>query len=203
MRWLAVLAALVVGFSVAHVAPARAQTDAELAVQWRAAWQVYDVTNGRVPGVVAAAREVSVEVGAPPARTFAAYSNLGNVVGKHSFATRFVTHADRQEGSTRRVDFTAIEVIPVANVPVQSAVFGKQAIRADAGYYDVTTWSLPYVITRQHVTFTDLGGGRTRVVEHLVFEAPGPLLDFTVTQGVSAHVASINAMKRAVEAGEI
>ncbi|MEU4226370.1 hypothetical protein AB0F17_18905 [Nonomuraea sp. NPDC026600] len=62
---------------------------------------------------------------------------------------------------------------------------------------------MPNAVTHQAIVFTDLGGGHTRVTEHLTFEANVLLIDFTVTNGVSSHQQTQAALKEAIESGRL
>ncbi|MFC6085782.1 SRPBCC family protein [Sphaerisporangium aureirubrum] len=147
--------------------------------------------------------ELSFEVGAPLSRVFAAYSDVGNHLGKHSFLRRIITHRDWYEDDTRHVDFTAVERIPVAGVPVTSRTHARQRIHPAEFFYETDTRSAPGVVTHQKVVFLDLGDGRTGVTEHLTFEANSLLIGFAVTMGVAAHKETQAALKKALENGEL
>jgi hypothetical protein len=148
-------------------------------------------------------RDLSFEVGAPIERVFAAYSDFANHVGKHSFLQRIITHRDWYEDDTHHVDFTAIEKIPVAGVPITSRTRARQRIHPAEFSYETDTRSAPGVVTHQKAVFQDLGDGRTRVTEHLTFEASSLLIGFTVTMGVAAHQETQAALKKSIENGEL
>ncbi|MFI6454410.1 SRPBCC family protein [Streptosporangium amethystogenes] len=186
--------------------PARADTDPLLAAQWQIAWDTYrfyEFLTAPLPitGRKQVTRDVSIEINAPVEHVFDAYSNINNHLGMHSFLKRVVTHADWNEPGTRYVNFTAVEEIPVAGLPVTSNTHAQQRVHRDDLYYETDSWTLPNVVTHQKIVFTDLDGGRTRVTEHLTFEASILLIDFTVTNGVSSHQATQAGLKAAIESG--
>jgi hypothetical protein len=195
----------------AFSSPAHAETpetDAQLAAEWQTAWdfyKFYECATAPLPitGRSQVKRDISIEINAPIEHVFGAYSNVNNHLGKHSFLKRIVTHKDWTEADTRYVNFTAIEEIPVAGVPVTSKTHAQQRIHHNGFYYETDTWSLPNIVTHQKVVFEDLGDGRTRVTEHLTFEASILLIDFTVTNGVAAHQETQAGLKAAIENGEI
>ncbi|GAA5057702.1 hypothetical protein HNP84_000543 [Thermocatellispora tengchongensis] len=203
------LSALTLVFT-AFSAPARAESDddAALALAWQVAWDTYrfyEWVTEPLPwdGRSRVSRDISIDIDAPVQRVFDAYSDVNNHIGMHSFLKRIVTHKDWTEGATRYVNFTAIEDIPVAGVPVTSRTHAQQRIHRDELYYETDTWTLPNVVTHQRIVFQDLGGGRTRVTEHLTFEASVLLIDFTVTNGVASHQATQAGLKAAIENGDI
>ncbi|MEU8385961.1 SRPBCC family protein [Streptosporangium sp. NPDC048865] len=188
--------------------PARADTDPVLAAQWQVAWDTYrfyECLTAPLPitGRSQVKRDISIEIDAPVQHVFDAYSNINNHLGMHSFLKRVVTHADWTDAGTRYVNFTAVEDIPVAGLPVTSNTHAQQRIHRDDLYYETDTWTLPNVVTHQRIVFEDLGDGRTRVTEHLTFEASVLLIDFTVTNGVSSHQATQAGLKAAIESGEL
>ncbi|GAA4594269.1 hypothetical protein GCM10023194_60660 [Planotetraspora phitsanulokensis] len=185
------------------------ETDAQLAAEWQAAWdfyKFYECATAPLPltGRSQVKRDISIDIDAPIEHVFTAYSNVGNHVGLHSFLKRVVTHGDRTEGGTRYIDFTAIEDIPVvAGIPVTSKTHAQQRIHAGEFFYETDSWSLPNVVTHQKIVFEDLGAGRTRVTEHLTFEASVVLIDFTVRNGVSSHQETQEGLKEAIEGGAL
>ncbi len=198
--------------ATAFSGPARAgtpETDAQLAAEWQAAWdfyKFYQCASAPLPitGRSQVKRDISIEIAAPIEHVFTAYSNVNNHVGLHSFLKRVVTHKDRVQDDTRYIDFTAIEEIPVvAGLPVTSKTHAQQRIHHSGYYYETDSWSLPNVVTHQKIVFADLGDGRTRVTEHLTFEASILLIDFTVTNGVSSHQETQAGLKKAIENGDL
>lgn len=189
--------------------PARADTDPVLALQWQLAWNTYAFYQHLtaplpVNGRTAQSRDISVDIDAPLDHVFAAYSDINHHLGRASFLKRVVTHADYVQDDVRYINFTAVEDIPVvAGIPVTANTHAQQRIHAADHFYETDTWTLPNVVTHQKIEFTDLGGGRTRVTEHLTFEASVLLIDFTVTNGVSSHQATQAGLKAAIENGEL
>ncbi|MEW9532116.1 SRPBCC family protein [Microbispora sp. NPDC049125] len=192
-------------------APARAdtiETDAQIAAEWQAAWdfyKFYQVATAPLPytGRSRVERDISIDIDAPREHVFEVYSNFDNHVGRHSFLQRIVTHKDWTDGGVHYVNFTAIENIPIAGVPVTTKTHGQQRVHPDGFYYETDSWTLPNVVTHQKIVFTDLGDGRTRVTEHLMFEASVLLIDFTVTNGVASHQETQAGLKEAIESGEL
>ncbi|MEV4524628.1 SRPBCC family protein [Streptosporangium sp. NPDC049304] len=208
LRLLVAPLSAVVLLTTVFSAPARADTDPVLAAQWQIAWNTYrfyECLTAPLPitGRGQAKRDVSIEIDAPVEHVFDAYSNINNHLGAHSFLQRVVTHADWTDAGTRYVNLTAVENIPVAGLPVTVNTHAQQRVHRDALYYETDTWTLPNVVTHQKIIFHDLGDGRTRVTEHLTFEASVLLLDFTVTNGVSSHQATQAGLKAAIESGEL
>jgi hypothetical protein len=199
------MALLLTGLS----SPARAETDAQLAASWQLAWDTYrfyEILTAPLPwtGRSQVNRDIAIDINAPIAHVFDAYSNINNHIGMHSFLKRVVTHADWTENDVRYINFTAIEDIPlVAGIPVSSKTHAQQRIHRNAFYYETDSWTLPNVVTHQKIVFTDLGNGVTRVTEHLTFEASILLIDFTVTNGVAAHQATQAGLKTAIENGTL
>ncbi|GII56690.1 hypothetical protein Pth03_50790 [Planotetraspora thailandica] len=181
------------------------ETDAQLAAEWQAAWdfyKFYECATAPLPvtGRKQVSRDISIDIDAPIEHVFEVYSNVNNHVGLHSFLKRMVTHKDWTEAGTHYIDFTAIEEIPVAGVPVTSKTHAQQRIHPDGFSYETDSWSLPNVVTHQTIVFQDLGD-TTRVTEHLTFEASVLLIDFTVTNGVSSHQETQEGLKQAIESG--
>ncbi|GAA0383185.1 hypothetical protein Acor_70670 [Acrocarpospora corrugata] len=189
--------------------PARAETDAQLAASWQLAWDTYrfyETLTAPLPwaGRSQVTRDISIDINAPIAHVFDAYSNVNNHIGMHSFLKRVVTHADWTENDVRYINFTAIEDIPlVAGIPLSSKTHAQQRIHRDQFFYETDSWTLPNVVTQQKIVFTDLGNGAIRVTEHLTFEASILLIDFTVTNGVSSHQATQAGLKAAIENGTL
>ncbi|MDH2429206.1 hypothetical protein [Sphaerisporangium sp. TRM90804] len=189
---------------------ARADTppsDAELAQEWQVAWDTHRFTDTTPPapgsGRSRATSSISIEIAAPAKRVFAAYSDIDNHIGRHSFLKRVVTHADYCRHDTRYVDFTAIEEIPYEGAIVTSKTHAQQRLHPDKLYYETDTWSEPNVVSHQKIVFTKLPGGRTRVTEHLTFDADTTLIDFVVTNGTASHQQTQTALKQAIESGDL
>ncbi|MFC4585216.1 SRPBCC family protein [Sphaerisporangium corydalis] len=191
------------GFPDAGGAP---ESDARLAAAWRDARDSHRFDENAAPprkGRRRGRRDISIEISAPIEHVFRVYSDFGNHVGMHSFLKRMVVHQDRTEGGTRHIDFTAVEEIPVAGVPVVSSTHARQRVHHDAFSYETDTWSLPDVVTHQRIVFEDLGGGRTRVTEHLAFEAGVLFIGVTVGKGTAAHKETQAGLKTAIESGAL
>ncbi|MEV1242391.1 SRPBCC family protein [Nonomuraea sp. NPDC050022] len=190
-------------------APARADSDPLLATQWQLAWDTYrfyEHLTGPLPldGRTAVTRDLPIDIDAPLDHVFAAYSDINHHIGLHPFLKRVATHADYVQDGLRYVNFTAVEDVPVTDgVPVTVNTHAQQRVHAAEYFYETDTWTMPNVVTHQRIDFTDLGGGRTRVTEHLTFEANVLLIDFTVTNGVSSHQQTQVALKEAIESGRL
>ncbi len=210
-RALALLAVLVAGPSFApraHAQTLDTVTDAELAVEWQVAWTTYhfdQTLKQRSPLALCCSvtRTLSIEIDAPIDHVFAVYSDIDNHVGRHSFLRRVVTHAEYESDGVHVRNFTALEDVPIAGVPVELHTHAQQRIHEDGYFYESDSFDLPDVVTHQLVVFEDLGDGRTRVTERLVFETNALLIDFTVTNGVEAHEATMAGLKEAIESGEL
>lgn len=148
-------------------------------------------------------KESSCEVGAPAARVFAVFSEVVNHIGRHPFLREIDIHGDRYEDGTRRLEFTAVERIPVAGVPITGRIRARQRIDPAGLWYEIDTWTAPGVVTHQRAVFHDLGGGRTRVADRMTFEANALLIGFAVSQGVAAHERTLAALTYAMENGEL
>jgi hypothetical protein len=189
--------------------PARADTDPVLAAQWQIAWDTYHFYEHLtaplpVNGRTAQTRDLSIDINAPIDHVFAAYSDINHHLGIHPFLKRVATHADYVQDGIRYVNFTAVEQIPVVDgVPVTANTHAQQRLHVADHFYETDTWTLPNVVTHQRIDFTDLGGGSTRVTEHLTFEANILLIDFTVSNGVSSHQVTQAGLKAAIESGRL
>ncbi|MGC5010193.1 SRPBCC family protein [Streptosporangium sp. DT93] len=189
-------------------APAQAATDPLVAARWQAAWNTYrfyEFLTAPLPitGRSRVERDISIEINAPVEHVFDAYSDFENHLGIHPFLRQVITHRDRTENGVRLVDLTAVEDVPIAGLPVSSETHAQQRLHRDELFYETDSWTLPNVVTHQRISFEDLGQGRTRVTEHLVFEASILLIDFTVTNGVSSHQQTQAGLKEAIESGEL
>jgi hypothetical protein len=183
-------------------------TDAELAVEWQAAWTTYRFTQTlrkRLPFALCCSvtRTISIEIDAPIDHVFSVYSDIDNHVGRHSFLKRVVTHQEYERDGVHVRNFTALEDVPLGGVPVELHTHAQQRIHEDGYFYESDSFDLPDVVTHQLVVFEDLGDGRTRVTERLTFETNPLLIDFTVDNGVEAHEATMQGLKEAIESGEL
>lgn len=197
--------------SVAIAPPARADaltnlTNAQLAAEWQIAWTVYRFYQRLPPpGPLSLRRQVhrtlTIDIDVDIDHVFEVYSDIDNHIGRHSFLKGVVTHEERVEGDVHIRNFTAIEDVPLVGVPVRLHTHAQQRTYEDQYYYEADSYDAPDVITHQVITFADLGGGRTRVTESLVFETNAALIDFTVSNGVSAHEVNMQRLKADLEAG--
>jgi hypothetical protein len=182
-------------------------TAAELAAEWQVAWTVYKFYLRIPPPPLGLRRQVvrtlSIDIAAPRAHVFDVYSDIDNHIGRHPFLKAVTTHAEYESNGLHVRNFTATEDVPVAGVPVRLHTHAQQRINAASYYYESDSYDAPDVVTHQNVTFTDRGGGVTRVTEVIVFETNLALIDFTVTNGVSSHIANQQALKADIESGEL
>ncbi|WP_030923322.1 hypothetical protein [Streptosporangium amethystogenes] len=190
--------------------PASADTpagDTQLAAEWQTAWDTqkfYDTTPPAAgSGRSRAQSSISITINASAKKVFAAYSNINNHVGMHSFLKRVVTHKDWFKNGKRHINFTAVEEIPYEGAIVTSNTHAQQRINADALCYETDTWSLPGVVTHQKIVFTKLTSGKTEVTEYLTFDADTSLIDFVVANGVASHEVTQAGLKQAIESGSI
>lgn len=192
-------------------APARADvltdvTDAELAAEWQVAWTVYKFyIRLPPPSPLGVRRQVlrtlTIDIDVPRQHVFDVYSDIENHVGRHPFLQDVVTHSESVSGDVHTRNFTALENVPIGGVVVPTHTHAQQRVHESSFYYETDSYDAPDVITHQVITFTDLGGGRTRVTESLVFETNVALIDFTVTNGVSSHQVNMAALKADLESG--
>ncbi|MCA9574842.1 MAG: hypothetical protein KC668_05375 [Myxococcales bacterium] len=188
-------------------AHAQSLTDAELALEWQVAFTAYDLVepHGAFPrwGLRRqVSRTISIDVNASIDYVFDAYSNIDNHVGRHALLQRVVNHREYEADGAVVREFTAIENLPVGGLAVPINTHAQQRIYADDHYYETDSWTAPGVITHQLIAFEEVAPGVTRITEYLTFEAEFLLIDYTVTNGVSSHQATLTGMKAAIEAGE-
>ncbi|WP_277830670.1 hypothetical protein [Speluncibacter jeojiensis] len=171
--------------------------------EWDASWAAFQYENSHA-GSVLATRSVDlpVTIDAPVDRVFPAYSNLENSLGRHPFLRGVLDHRRYTDGDAAVWEFIALEDIPAGPVSIPGRTVGRQEMHAADHWYSTDTWDAPGVITHQKVTF-DAHGGATTVTEHLTFSAPASLIDYTVKNGVSSHIANQQAMKRDIENGTL
>ncbi|MDF2707486.1 MAG: hypothetical protein K0R62_3138 [Nonomuraea muscovyensis] len=184
-----------------------AQTDAELAAEWQAAWDTHAFHDTTPPapdsGRSRAVSEISIEIDRPIQQVFAAYSDLDNHIGPNPFLKRVVTHEDRRLADTRYVNLTAIEEIPYQGTIVTNKVHAQQRLNPASFSYETDTWSEPAVVTHQKISFRVLAPGKTVVTESLTFDADATLIDFVAANGTAAHQQTQAALKQAIESGTI
>jgi hypothetical protein len=198
---------------IAFSGPARAdvpETDAQLAVEWQFAWdfyKFYQVLTNPLPitGRSSVSRDISIDINAPRQHVFDVYSNFNNHIGRAAFLVRNVYHKVWTTGGVQYNNLTAIEDIPlpVVGIVTSDKTHAQQRIHLNEFFYETDSWTLPNVVTHQKIVFDDLGGGVTRVTEHLTFEASIALIDYTVTNGVSSHQQTQAGLKAAIESGEL
>ncbi len=194
----------------AFAGPARADAqdaDAAIAQEWQTTWDTYNFSDTTPPaegsGRSRVTTSISVEIDAPAARVFPAYSNFNNHIGMNPFLRRVVTHKDWWNAGTRSINLTAIEEIPYEGTVVVSKTHAQQRLHPDQLYYETDSWSFPGVVTHQKIVFTQLKGGKTQVTERLTFEADNDMIDFAATNGVAAHQQLQGALKQAIESGAL
>lgn len=209
LRTLSLYVGLAVLLGVANTGNAKAQSDEEWACRWQTAWDVYEFYEWASAPLPWDARKrvsrvISTDINAPIDHVFEVYSDINNHIGRHALLQRVITHDEFSEDGIHQVNFTALENLQlIPGVPVTIATHAVQRIDEANYSYTSDTWTLPNVVTHQTITFTDLGGGRTRITENLTFEANFTLINYTVDNGVAAHQATLAAMKRDLEAGTI
>ncbi|MCX5043379.1 hypothetical protein OG921_09370 [Aldersonia sp. NBC_00410] len=174
-----------------------------LDAEWDASWAAYKFEAGQA-GSLLVTRDVAlpVTIDAPIDRVFPAYSNFDNSFGRHPFLKGVLDRRSYTEGDADVWEFIALEDIPAGPVSIPGRTVGQQRTYAADHWYSTDTWDMPGVITHQTVTFAETGGA-TLVTEHLTFSAPAVLIDYTVQNGVSAHIANQQAMKRDIENGTL
>jgi hypothetical protein len=186
------------------------ETDAQLAAEWQYAWdfyKFYQVLTNPLPitGRSSVSQDISIDINAPRQHVFDVYSNFNNHLGRAAFLVRNVYHSVTVAGGIQTNDLTAIEDIPlpVVGIVTSDKTHAQQRIHLNDYYYETDSWTLPNVVTHQKIVFDDLGGGVTRVTEHLTFEASILLIDYTVTNGVSSHQQTQAGLKAAIESGAL
>ncbi|RYG85527.1 hypothetical protein EON77_05405 [bacterium] len=179
-----------------------------LFAEWQVAWKAYRFFD-RVPvpsplGLrTQERREISIEIAAPVDHVFAVYADVEQHVGRHPFLKEIYTHARRVSDGVVEMDFSAIEDVPLLGVPVRLHTHAQQRTFERELRYEVDSFDAPDVVTHQDIAFADLGDGRTRVTESIVFETNGAAMAFTVKNGMSAHEANQASLKAAFESGEL
>ncbi|GAA1019818.1 hypothetical protein Aple_061290 [Acrocarpospora pleiomorpha] len=186
-------------------APARADTDAQLAREWQYAWnfyKFYQVADPLPDGRARKSQSISIVINAPRTRVFKAYSDFEHHIGANPFLERVVTHSDTTKHGVRTKNLTAIEVIPL-EPPVTLNTHAQQRLNLTKYCYEVDSWSTGNIVTHQKIVFESLGTSRTRVTENLTFETTSDLIDFTLSQGVLAHQGIQQGLKQRIESGEL
>jgi len=172
-------------------------------LEWEASWAAYQLEAGLSGSALASVSvDLPVTIDAPIDRVFSAYSNLYNSLGRHPFLKDVLDHRRYTEGDADVWEFIALEDIPAGSMSIPGRTVGQQRLYAADHWYSTDTWDMPGVITHQKVTFV-ADGDATTVTEHLTFSAPDALIDYTVQNGVSSHIANQQAMKRDIENGTL
>ena len=103
-----------------------------------------------------------------------------------------------------RLDFIAYEDIPMPDGSIfHAATIARQTFDRRAHSYDAETFDVPGIITRQHITFTQIAAGQVLVVEHLTFEATPEYIELAAQGGVYAHYLVQLGLQQRIEAGEL
>lgn len=201
------VAAVTVLAVVATPAHADTPTDAELAAQWQEAWDTHkfylNVPPAPGSGKSRVTTSISIDINAPAARVFNAYSDMNNHIGRAAFLKRVVTHKTWGRFGVQYNNLTAVEEVPYEGQLVLLNTHAQQRIHRSKLFYETDTYSEPGVITHQKIVFKKLGHQKTRVTEHLTFDADSPLIDFVVANGVASHQQTQAALKQAIESGDL
>jgi hypothetical protein len=176
-----------------------------LAAEWQAAYDTHHFTDDEPPGLFQrrVERTLSIDIDAPLERVFPAYAEVDNHIGRHPFNRGQETHAESEADGVHVRNYTTIEEVPILFFSTTIHTHAQQSIYAADHAYTVDTWTSPDVFFHGVVQFQDLGGGRTRVSERVVFQTNLFLIDFTVKNGVASHEQGMQALKRDIEAGVI
>lgn len=198
---------LVTGFALGGTGVAAAEPDSgsssAVDAEWEASWAAYEFEESHAaPALVTVNVDLPVTIDAPVDRVFPAYSNLYNSLGRHPFLRGVLDRRSYTEGDADVWEFIALEEIPAGPVSIPGRTVGQQRVYAADHWYSTDTWDMPGVITHQKVTFAE-DGDATTVTEHLTFSAPAALIDYTVQNGVSSHIANQQAMQRDIENGTL
>jgi hypothetical protein len=183
---------------------AQAETYGEYKLEWQLAWDVYQFESWipfdpRSQVTV----DLPIDIQAPLDHVYSVYSNLQNDIGRHPFLQGFVTFADYVDDGVEYIDFTALENVPAGPIVIPGHTQAQQRKHPAQHLYYTDSWDAPNITTHQTVTFMDMGNGTTHVNEHITFLANPLLINFTVTNGVSAHQAYQAALKRDIENGTL
>jgi len=210
LRVLAAQLVAVVAVLATFAAPAHADeppTDAELAQQWQEAWDTHKFYLNIPPapgsGKSRATQSISIDINAPIGHVFDVYSDFNHHIGRAAFLKRVVTHKTWKKGGVRYNNLTALEEVPFEGQLVLLATHTQQRIHKAKYFYETDTYSDPGVITHQKIVFQKLGPNKTRVTEHLTFDADSTLIDFVAANGVASHQQTQAALKQAIENGEL
>jgi len=177
-----------------------AQTAAEVQ-QWNDGWAQFQALSA-VPlaarGMVSASQDLAIVIDGDVDDVFDIYSNVNNALGLHPFLVGLTPI--RHTG--KRLDFIAYEDIPLPDGTIfHGATIAQQRFHRRQHFYDADTFDVPGIITRQHITFTQISRTQVQVVEHLVFETYPIYIDQAVQGGVYAHYLVQVGLKAKIEAG--
>lgn len=204
---LAALSAPANAGSATGTTPGTGGGDAALAREWQTAWDTYHFADATPPapgsGRSQVMNTISIDIDAPAKQVFRKYSDFNNHLGKNPFLKRVVTHKQWRVGSATYRNLTAIEEIPYEGTIVVNKTHAQQRLHQNKLYYETDTWSEPNVETHQKIVFTCLPNGKTRVTEHLTFEADDSLIDFVAANGTASHQQLQQALKQAIESGRL
>jgi hypothetical protein len=183
---------------------AQAETYGEYKLEWQLAWDVYQFESW-IPFDPRSQVTVDLpsDIQAPLDHVYSVYSNLQNDIGRHPFLQGFIIFADYVDDGVEYIDFTALENVPAGPIVIPGHTQAQQRKHPAQYLYYTDSWDAPNITTHQTVTFTDMGNGTTHVNEHITFLANPLLINFTVTNGVSAHQAYQAALKRDIENGTL
>ncbi|MGV9834803.1 hypothetical protein ACWDUL_11480 [Nocardia niigatensis] len=184
--------------------PSCIESENSYKLEWQVSWSIYQAEL-RNPDDGRAVTEVDlpITIDAPLDKVWDVYSDVRNGIGRHSFLKDIIVHRTCDDGDTRTTDFTALEDIPTGPVIFPGHTQAEQILHPGEHYYTSDSWDVPNVTTHQVITFADNGDGTTTVNEHLTFIADAALIDFTVSNGVAAHQATQEGVKRDIESGAL
>ncbi|MEC3954236.1 hypothetical protein VMT65_14450 [Nocardia sp. CDC153] len=188
----------------ADIAPSCVESENDYKLEWQASWAIYEAEQ-RNPDDGRAVTEVDlpITIAAPLEKVWSVYTDVRNGIGRHSFLKDVIVHRTCDEDGVTITDFTALEDIPMGSGTFPGHTQAETRLHPDEHYYTTESWDVPNVTTHQVITFTDNGDGTTTVDEHLTFVADQTLIDFTTTNGVAAHLASQQGVKRDIENGDL
>lgn len=181
---------------------ASAQTPAETAL-WDSTWAQYQALNA-VPlaarGMVQVSQDITIVInGSSRKDVYDIYSNVTNAQGLHPFLVGWTPI----RYTSSRLDFIAYEDVPYQGAILNLSTIARQKFDRWSFSYDSETFDQPGIITRQHVTFTEIGHRQIQVTEHLVFETYPELIDTAVQGGVYAHLLVQAGLKAQIEAHQL
>lgn len=191
---------MVTSFAFTSVAAAQTASEVEL---WDATWAEYQALDA-IPleerGMVSVSQDLGVVIAGDIDDVFDIYSNVYNAMGLHPFLVGLTPI--RHTG--HRLDFIAYEDIPMPDGSIfHAATIARQTFDRRAHSYDAETFDVPGIITRQHITFTQIAAGQVLVVEHLTFEATPEYIELAAQGGVYAHYLVQLGLQQRIEAGEL